>query len=148
MPSDSTSEVVKSNSPLSWAKTLVAKIANLPEIATEGPIKETSEAAVKRSKFKIDEYNWTGFQCPYCTATDFIGCTGHLICDGTVEQRKDGTFFRCFCGEAGSLGDSFVDTISSTTLAVEARTRKTSGDLASCERLTSSHVKPALPTKR
>jgi hypothetical protein len=51
-----------------------------------------------------DEYNWSGFSCPYCSACGLVlgGC-GHLACDGTTELRNGRRFYQCFCGHAGFI---------------------------------------------
>jgi hypothetical protein len=49
-----------------------------------------------------EEYNWSGFSCPYCSASSFVlGACGHLACDGTTELRNGHRFHQCFCGHAG-----------------------------------------------
>jgi hypothetical protein len=76
--------------------------------ATERPLpsqeQEKGKPATSRSTYDADQYNWSSFFCPYCSATSFIKCAGgHLTCDGTVSMRSGRRFFRCFCGGAGFI---------------------------------------------
>ena len=57
--------------------------------------------AATRSTYDADQYNWSSFICPYCSATSFIKCAGGHACDGTVEMRSGRPFRQCFCGHAG-----------------------------------------------
>jgi len=67
-----------------------------------------------------DEYNWSGFSCPYCNASSFVSCLGgHLACDGTVELRNGGRFHQCFCGHAGFISGT-IKNLESKRLSVEA----------------------------
>jgi hypothetical protein len=55
----------------------------------------------------IEEYNWSGFSCPYCSASGFVSCGGgHLACDGTATLRDGRRFRQCFCGQAGVGGSA------------------------------------------
>jgi hypothetical protein len=66
--------------------------------------------------FRLDanEYNWTSFFCPYCSATSFVQCRGgHFACDGTVEIRSGRPFHQCFCGTCGFL-EGTIKTIEAT----------------------------------
>jgi hypothetical protein len=68
----------------------------------------------------IDEYNWSGFSCPYCNASSFVACSGgHLACDGTAKVRDGRRFRQCFCGQAGFISGT-IKTIESRRLSVEA----------------------------
>ena len=68
----------------------------------------------------IDEYNWTGFSCPYCRASSFVSCSGgHLACDGTAKLREGRRFHHCFCGQAGFITGT-MKTVEGKRLSVEA----------------------------
>jgi hypothetical protein len=68
----------------------------------------------------IDEYNWSGFSCPYCNASSFVACSGgHLACDGTAKVRDGRRFRQCFCGQAGFISGT-IKTVESRRLSVEA----------------------------
>jgi hypothetical protein len=68
----------------------------------------------------IDEYNWSGFSCPYCSASGFVSCAGgHLACDGTAKLRDGRRFHQCFCGHAGFITGT-IKTLESKRLSVEA----------------------------
>lgn len=68
----------------------------------------------------IDEYNWSGFSCPYCSASNFVACGGgHLACDGTAELRDGLRFHQCFCGQAGFITGT-MKTVEGKRVSVEA----------------------------
>jgi hypothetical protein len=68
----------------------------------------------------IDEYNWSGFSCPYCNASGFVSCAGgHLACDRTARLKDGRRFHQCFCGQAGFITGS-IKTLESKRLSVEA----------------------------
>jgi hypothetical protein len=68
----------------------------------------------------MDEYNWSGFSCPYCSAAGFVSCSGgHLACDGTAKLRDGRRFHQCFCGQAGFISGT-IKTVESRRLSVEA----------------------------
>ncbi len=69
--------------------------------------------------YDADEYNWSGFSCPYCSASSFVsGACGHLACNGTAELRNGRHFHQCFCGHAGFISGT-IKTFESTRLSVE-----------------------------
>lgn len=68
-----------------------------------------------------DEYNWSGFSCPYCGVSSFVSCAGgHLACDGTAELRSGHRFHQCFCGHAGVITGT-IKTLKSKRLSVKAK---------------------------
>jgi hypothetical protein len=78
--------------------------------------------AVSTSTNDADEYNWSGFSCPYCDAPGFVSCAGgHLACDGTIQVRKGGRFHQCFCGHAAFIVGT-IKTFENERLSVEAET--------------------------
>jgi hypothetical protein len=88
-----------------------------PEPARSG---ETSGSTLQAAMHSVDEYNWSGFCCPYCNASSFVRCgSGHLTCDGSVETRGGRRFYQCFCGNAGFLQGTMKN-ISAKRLSVEA----------------------------
>ena len=70
-----------------------------------------------------EEYNWSGFFCPYCSASSFVlgGC-GHLACDGTTELRDGRRFYQCFCGDAGFVS-GIIKAYEDKRLSVEREAR-------------------------
>ena len=71
--------------------------------------------------YNIDEYNWSGFPCPYCHASNFVSCAGgHLACDGTAELRDGQRFHQCFCGHAAVITGT-IKTLKSKRLSMEAK---------------------------
>ncbi len=71
--------------------------------------------------YNADEYNWTGFSCPYCAASSFVSCWGgHLACDGSSELRNGQKFHQCFCGHAGFI-TGIIKTVESKRLSLEEK---------------------------
>jgi hypothetical protein len=98
------------------------KAAGLPASMTPGTEgkDQTSVAEAAAASYDADEYNWSGFVCPYCSASSFVSCAGgHLACDGTIEIRKGGRFHQCFCGHAAFISGT-MKTLESKRLSVEA----------------------------
>jgi hypothetical protein len=97
------------------------KTGNLPASVTprvEGN-DQSSGAKPGAALHDADEYNWSGFSCPYCDASSFVSCAGgHLACDGTIQIRKDGRFHQCFCGHAAFIIGT-IKTLESNRLSVE-----------------------------
>lgn len=78
--------------------------------------------AVSTSTNNADEYNWSGFSCPYCDAPGFVSCAGgHLACDGTIQVSKGGRFHQCFCGHAAFIVGT-IKTFENKRLSVESET--------------------------
>jgi hypothetical protein len=98
------------------------KTANLPASATP-PVEandQSSGAKAGASSYDADEYNWSGFSCPYCNASSFVACAGgHLVCDGTPQAREGGRFHQCFCGQAGFITGA-IKTLDGKRLSVQA----------------------------
>ncbi len=81
--------------------TAIAPAAEPSLLAQEGA---NVSPVMTRSTYDAEQYNWSSFICPYCSATSFIKCAGgHLACDGTVEMRSGRRFHQCFCGNAGFI---------------------------------------------
>jgi transcription elongation factor Elf1 len=84
------------------------------------PTDQTTRATVSGATHNADEYNWTGFSCPYCNASSFVSCSGgHLSCDGTAEVRNGRRFHQCFCGNAAFISDTPMKTLESKRLSVD-----------------------------
>jgi len=76
---------------------------------------------VQRATYNADEYNWSGFSCPYCAASNFVSrWGGHLVCDGSSELRNGQKFHQCFCGHAGPITGT-IKTVESKRLSVEEK---------------------------
>jgi len=74
--------------------------------------------AIPRATYNADEYNWSGFSCPYCGASSFVSCRGgHLACDGSSSLRNGQKFHQCFCGHAGIITGT-IKTVESNRLSV------------------------------
>jgi transcription elongation factor Elf1 len=85
-------------------------------VPKDRPVNTTAPIATH----SIDEYNWSGFSCPYCNASSFVSCAGgHLACDGTAKLRDGRRFHQCFCGQAGFITET-IKTLESKRLSVEA----------------------------
>jgi hypothetical protein len=81
---------------------------------------QSSNVKTTATSYAADEYNWSGFVCPYCNSTNFVSCQGgHLACQGTVQNRDSGLFHQCFCGHAGFITGT-IKTLESKRLSVEA----------------------------
>jgi hypothetical protein len=93
----------------------------IPSIPTAAEPEDQSFGVVTPvASHDAHEYNWSGFSCPYCSASSFVSCTGgHLACDGTTELRDGRPFHQCFCGQAGFIGPP-MKTLESKRLSVEA----------------------------
>jgi hypothetical protein len=76
-------------------------------------------AKAATAAYDADEYNWSGFFCPYCNASSFVSCAGgHLACDGTIQIRKGGRFHQCFCGHAAFVSGT-MKALESKRISVE-----------------------------
>ena len=104
-----------------WLASIVGRIPETPSSATSPPVSRvgTSGVAVETATRDSNEYNWSGFSCPYCGATSFVACAGgHLACDGSVELRDDRRFHQCFCGEAGFINGT-INALKAKRLSLE-----------------------------
>jgi hypothetical protein len=82
---------------------------------------QREDATIPNATHNIDEYNWSGFSCPYCSAPSFVACAGsHLACDGTAELRNGRRFHQCFCGQAGFISSTPMKTLESKRISVKA----------------------------
>lgn len=100
---------------------MTGKTASLPTSLTTPVEKHNQSPNAKSSvaSYDADEYNWSGFVCPYCNADRFVSCQGgHLACQGTVQNRTGGLFHQCFCGQAGFITGT-IKTLESKRLSVE-----------------------------
>jgi hypothetical protein len=101
---------------------LRGKATNLPASMTPAMEEKNQSPGTKAAaaSYDADEYNWSGFVCPYCNAASFVSCAGgHLACDGTAQMRKGGRFHQCFCGQGGMITGS-IKTLESKRLSVES----------------------------
>jgi hypothetical protein len=109
------------------------------------PQSSTSPDQAKGRSRHADEYNWSGFSCPYCNASSFVqgGC-GHLACDGTAELRNGQRFHQCFCGHAGFIIGT-IKNFESNWLSAQAELGSTSLPDADRQPSTSKAADVALP---
>ncbi|SRR5258708_780577 len=105
---------------------LVARfLGREPKIVTAAPRPDSSKEQasgapiIPRMTYNADEYNWSGFSCPYCSACSFVCCGGcsRFACDGSSELRNGQKFYQCFCGHAGFIQGT-IKTVESKRLSV------------------------------
>ena len=106
-----------------WLAILFGKAAAIGA-TTSSPVGISDVEATRSTPAPIrhdaNEYNWTSFFCPYCTATGFIKCQGgHFACDGTAEIRSARRFHQCFCGNAGFI-EGTIKTIEANQSILQA----------------------------
>lgn len=103
-----------------WLARIVGRKDVIPSISTPAvPNDPAADTTPPVTKYNIDEYNWSGFICPYCNASNFVSCAGgHLACDGNAELRNGRRFHQCFCGHAGFITGT-IKTVESKRLSVE-----------------------------
>jgi hypothetical protein len=122
-------------------KTEVVTPRTVSEVAHGRP----TAAAISATTNNADEYNWSGFFCPYCNTSSFVSCAGgHLACDGTIQVRNDGRFHQCFCGRAGFIS-GMIKKFENERLSVEADVDPPNVPPAVRERQGSRPVDAALP---
>jgi transcription elongation factor Elf1 len=113
---------------------------------SEVPNAQRTTAAISATTNDADEYNWSGFFCPYCNAAGFVSCGGgHLACDGTIQVRKDGRFHQCFCGRAGFIS-GMIKTYKNERLSVETEVDRSNAPPAVRPQQSSKPADVALPT--
>jgi hypothetical protein len=102
------------------AKSTTALVTAEP--MSELPNDRQTPIAVSTGTNSADEYNWSGFSCPYCDAPGFVSCAGgHLAYDGTIQVRKGGRFHQCFCGHAAFIVGT-IKTFENERLSVGSET--------------------------
>ena len=106
---------------------LARVLGRKPDVVPVVPRPDMSEDQVSdapttvRANYNADEYNWSGFSCPYCAASNFVSrWGGHLVCDGSSELRNGQKFHQCFCGHAGFI-TGIIKTVESKRLSVEEK---------------------------
>jgi hypothetical protein len=104
-----------------WLARIVGRKVDVPSVPPPALSRDqTSNASVPRGTHNADEYNWSGFSCPYCGASSFVLCQGgHLACDGSAELRGGHKFHQCFCGNAGFITGT-IKSHESKRLSVDA----------------------------
>ena len=102
-----------------------------------------ADATPPVTEHSIDEYNWDGFSCPYCSASNFVSCSGgHLACDGTAKLRDGRRFHQCFCGQAGFISGT-IKTVENRRLSVQADVASSSQAVAKTQSITPEIALPA-----
>jgi hypothetical protein len=107
--------------PRGWLARIIGRNTHLavPPPKRDEPDDRTTNTAISATTNDADEYNWSGFSCPYCNAAGFVACQGgHLSCKGTVQVRSGRDFHQCFCGHAGIISGT-IKTFKNERLAVE-----------------------------
>jgi hypothetical protein len=118
----------------------------VPSITTKDvPKDHATGATISAATHNADEYNWSGFSCPYCNASSFVSCSGgHLTCDGGAELRNGRRFHQCFCGHAGFITGT-LKTLESKRLSVEREAGPPKPPYPEREQQNSSPADMALP---
>ncbi len=112
---------------------------------TTAPTDQATGATVSIATHNADEYNWSGFCCPYCSASSFVSCSGgHLVCDGTIELRNGRPFHQCFCGHAAFIGGT-MKTLESRRLSVDREIASPKSPVPDAEHQNSRSADVALP---
>jgi uncharacterized Zn-finger protein len=130
-----------------WLARIVGRNTNVvPSMpAAAAPKDQAPGASIPTATHNADEYNWSGFSCPYCNASSFVsGACGHLACDGPAELRNGRRFHKCFCGHAGFISGT-IKNFQSKRLSVEAEFGSPSPTLTARQDLGSKSVDVALP---
>jgi predicted RNA-binding Zn-ribbon protein involved in translation (DUF1610 family) len=93
-----------------WLELFRSKPRRAPAKAAVSATSSSGPGALIRRD--MHEYNWAGFLCPYCGASNLVRCgaCNHLVCDGTAELRNGRRFHRCFCGHAAFI-EGFIESI-------------------------------------
>jgi hypothetical protein len=131
-----------------WLARIVGRKA---DVIPSKPIREVPNAqrtttAISATTNNADEYNWSGFFCPYCNAAGFVSCGGgHLPCDGTVQVRKDGRFHQCFCGHGGFIS-GMIKTYKNERLSVAVEVDRPNAPRAAPPQQNSKTADVAIPT--
>ena len=128
--------------PRSWLARIVGlntyRVVSPPK--SDEPDDRTATAAISATTSDADEYNWSGFSCPYCSAIGFVACQGgHLSCKGTVQVRSGRDFHQCFCGHAGIISGT-IKTFKNERLAVEPRAETSNPPAGDRQRETHGHA--------
>jgi hypothetical protein len=81
-----------------WLARIVGRKAEvIPSMPSASAPKEpTAGMTAPVATYNIGEYNWSGFSCPYCSASSFVACPG--------DQRKIILLVFRFSGFSYSLG--------------------------------------------
>jgi hypothetical protein len=132
-----------------WLARIVGRNSEfIPSIPTEAVRQKGDRTAVAETPIPLhdaDEFNWSGFSCPYCSASSFVagGC-GHLACDGAAEMRNGRKFHQCFCGHAGFITGT-IKSLGSRRLSVEAEVASPSQPETAHQRSNRKPTDAALP---
>jgi hypothetical protein len=91
-----------------WLARIAGRKVNTARAISPDPAatyaQESADSTLPITTHGAGEYNWSGFSCPYCSASSFVSCSGgHLVCDGGTELRVGRRFHQCFCGHAGYI---------------------------------------------
>jgi transcription elongation factor Elf1 len=132
---------------IGWLARIVGRKTDLfnAKPMSEAPNDRQTPVAISATTNDADEYNWSGFSCPYCNASSFVSCAGgHLACDGTIQVRKDGRFHQCFCGHAAFISGN-IKTFENERLSVEAQVDPPNAPPADRQRQSRKPADAALP---
>jgi hypothetical protein len=112
---------------------------------TAVPKDQATGVTVSVATHNADEYNWSGFCCPYCSASGFVSCSGgHLACDATIESRNGRPFHQCFCGHAAFIG-GIMKTLESKRLSVDREIASPKSPVPDAQHQNSRSADVALP---
>jgi hypothetical protein len=112
---------------------------------TAVPKDQATGVTVSVATYNADEYNWSGFCCPYCSASGFVSCSGGpLACDATIELRNGRPFHQCFCGHAAFIGGT-MKTLESKRLSVDREIASSKSPVPDAQHQNSRSADVALP---
>jgi len=105
-----------------WLTRIVGRIVEVMASVPSAPVSTNHEAntIIPASTYDMDDYNWSGFSCPYCSASNIVSCPGgHLTCNGSVKLRNGRRFYQCFCGQAEFISGA-IRTVEGARVSVGA----------------------------
>jgi hypothetical protein len=128
-----------------WLARIVGRKSEVAS-ATPATAGQATGTTIPVATHNADEYNWSGFSCPYCGASSFVsGACGHLACNGTTELRNGRHFHQCFCGHAGFISGT-ITAFEGKRLSVEREVGSAQRPIAESQQQDSRSVGVALPS--
>jgi hypothetical protein len=128
-----------------WLARIVAAVVPSMPLHQAMPEDQATRAPAPAARHNADEYNWSGFYCPYCGASSFVsGACGHLACNGTAELKNGRHFHQCFCGHAGFISGT-INAFEGKRLSVEREVGSAQTPSPESQQENSTSVDVALP---
>jgi hypothetical protein len=129
-----------------WLARIVGRKSEVASATPATAGQATGTTIPVATSHNADEYNWSGFSCPYCGASSFVsGACGHLACNGTAELRNGRHFHQCFCGHAGFISGT-ITAFEGKRLSVEREVGSAQRPIAESQQQNSRSVGVALPS--